>query len=87
MNLRNYPLDPVTQINHCIGSKSALAMIPAAFINPGDITLMTTPGYPVAGTHTKYFGGQVHNLPLRPELGFYPDLNNIPIQFASAPNC
>ena len=50
-------LDPVTEINHCIGTKTALAMLPAVFINPGDVTLMTTPGYPVAGTHTKYYGG------------------------------
>ena len=28
-------------------------MLPAAFINPGDVTLMTVPGYPVAGTHTQ----------------------------------
>ncbi len=46
-------LDPAKEINHCIGSKTALAMLPAAFINPGDITLMTVPGYPVAGTHTQ----------------------------------
>ena len=46
-------LDPVTQINHCIGSKPAYAMLPACFINPGDITMMTVPGYPVAGNaHT-----------------------------------
>ena len=45
-------LDPATEIIHCIGSKTALAMLPAAFINPGDVTLMTVPGYPVAGTHT-----------------------------------
>ena len=46
--------------NHCIGSKPAYAMLPAVFINPGDITLMTVPGYPVAGTHTEYYGGKVH---------------------------
>ena len=33
-------IDPVTEVNHCIGSKTALAMLAAAFINPGDITLM-----------------------------------------------
>ncbi|MBI1831123.1 MAG: aminotransferase class I/II-fold pyridoxal phosphate-dependent enzyme, partial [Planctomycetes bacterium] len=71
-------LDPVTEINHAIGSKPALAMIPAAFINPGDITLMTVPGYPVAGTHTKYYGGKVHDLPLLEENGYYPDLDGIP---------
>ena len=35
-------------------------MLPAVFINPGDVTLMTVPGYPVAGTHTRYYGGEVY---------------------------
>lgn len=70
-------LDPVTQINHCIGSKPAFAMLPACFINPGDITLMTVPGYPVAGTHTRYYG-EVIRLPLLPENDFFPDLNSVP---------
>src|ERR1700731_95170 len=71
-------LDSATEINHAIGSKPALAMLPAAFINPGDVPLMTVPGYPVAGTHTQYYGGEVYNLPLREENGFYPDLAAIP---------
>ncbi len=71
-------LDPHTEINHAIGSKPALAMMPAVFINPGDVTLMTVPGYPVAGTHTRYYGGAVYNLPLLEENGFYPDFAAIP---------
>ncbi|HEY1859670.1 MAG TPA: LL-diaminopimelate aminotransferase [Gemmataceae bacterium] len=71
-------LDPATEINHAIGSKPAYAMFPAVFINPGDVTLMTVPGYPVAGTHTAYYGGEVYNLPLRKENGYYPDLAAIP---------
>ena len=74
----NVELDPVSEINHCIGTKPALAMLPDVFVNPGDVTIMTTPGYPVAGTHTKYNGGEVYNLPLLPEKDFYPDLNSIP---------
>lgn len=70
-------LDPSSEINHCIGSKTALAMLPACFINPGDVTMMTVPGYPVAGTHTKYYGGTVHALPLRAENDFYPDFDAI----------
>ena len=57
-------LDPVTEVCHCIGSKPAYAMLPACFINPGDVTLMTVPGYPVAGTWTRYLGGEVVRLPL-----------------------
>ncbi|MCC7334152.1 MAG: LL-diaminopimelate aminotransferase [Pirellulaceae bacterium] len=70
-------LDPASEINHCIGSKTALAMLPACFINPGDITLMTVPGYPVAGTHTKYYGGSVHALPLLAANDFFPDFDSI----------
>ncbi|MGD9719949.1 MAG: LL-diaminopimelate aminotransferase [Pirellulales bacterium] len=71
-------LDLVKEINHCIGSKTALAILPAAFIDPGDVTLMTVPGYPVAGTHTKYYGGAVYALPLLPQNDFLPDLDAIP---------
>jgi LL-diaminopimelate aminotransferase len=74
----DFALDPATEINHCIGSKTALAMLPAAFINPGDITLMTVPGYPVAGTHTRYYGGTIYKLPLLAENDFFPDLDAIP---------
>src|SRR5947208_2372574 len=70
-------LDPVTEVCHCIGSKPAYAMLPACFINPGDVTLMTVPGYPVAGTYTRYYGGEVYKLPLRAENGFYPDLDGL----------
>jgi len=71
-------LNPKTQINHSIGSKPALAMLPAVFINPGDVTLLTVPGYPVAGTHTEYFGGEVYPLRLEAENDFFPDLESIP---------
>ena len=70
-------LNPRTEVNHCIGSKTALAMLPAALINPGDITLMTVPGYPVAGTHTNYYGGRVYRLPLLAENDFLPNLERI----------
>jgi LL-diaminopimelate aminotransferase len=71
-------LDPTCEINHAIGSKPALAMLPAALINPGDVTLMTVPGYPVVGTHSRYYGGHVYNLPLRRENGYLPELGTVP---------
>lgn len=71
-------LNAESEVNHCIGSKTALAMLPACFINPGDVTLMTVPGYPVAGTHTKYYGGEVHPLPLLAENDFFPDFDSVP---------
>jgi LL-diaminopimelate aminotransferase len=50
------------------------------FVNPGDVVLMTVPGYPVAGTHAKpTMGGEVfRKLPLLPQNGFLPDLAGIP---------
>src|SRR5512139_2748982 len=73
-------VNPETEIVHSIGSKAALSILPAALINPGDYTLMTTPGYPVFGTHAKYYGGLVHNLPLTAENNFLPDLDSIPAE-------
>ena len=70
-------LCPETEVVHAIGSKSALAMLPACFVNPGEITIMTTPGYPVMGTWTKYLGGEAVNLPLLEENGFMPDLDSL----------
>ncbi len=71
-------IDPDTEVIHSIGSKAALSILPAALINPGDYVLMTTPGYPVFGTHAKYYGGLVHNLPLTEQNGFLPDLDSVP---------
>jgi LL-diaminopimelate aminotransferase len=44
---------------------------------------MTTPGYPVFGTHAKYYGGLVHNLPLTEANQFLPDLDSIPADVLS----
>ncbi len=71
-------LDPASEINHSIGSKPALAMFASCFINPGDVMLMTVPGYPVTATHTVWYGGEVHQLPLTEEKDFLPDLRSIP---------
>lgn len=70
-------LDPQKHVNHTIGSKPGLAMLPSVFINPGDVTLVTIPGYPVLGTHTQYLGGEVIPLPLGQANNFLPNLDAI----------
>ena len=70
-------LNPDIHVNHTIGSKPGLAMFPAIYINPGDVVLMTVPGYPVMGTHASFLGGEVVNLPLLKENKFLPDLKSI----------
>ncbi len=76
-SLYGVELDPAKEICHAIGSKSALSLIPACFINPGEISVMTVPGYPVMGTWTQYLGGKVVNLPLNEENKFFPDLEKL----------
>ncbi|MBN2221484.1 MAG: LL-diaminopimelate aminotransferase [Vallitaleaceae bacterium] len=71
-------IDPNHEVVHAIGSKPALAMMAQAFINPGDITLMTVPGYPVMATMTSWLGGEVYHMPLTKENKFLPDLDSIP---------
>ena len=68
-----------TEVLHGIGSKPVLAMLPSVFINPGDVTLMTVPGYPIMGTHTRWYGGAVVNLTLHEKDGFLPDLDSVPV--------
>ncbi len=76
-SLYGVDLDPEKEICHAIGSKSALTLLPACFINPGDITVITIPGYPVLGTWTEYLGGSMVKLPLLKENGFLPELESL----------
>jgi LL-diaminopimelate aminotransferase len=73
-------INPETEVIHSIGSKAALSILPTALINSGDYVLMTVPGYPIFGTHAKYLGGRVHNLPLTEENQFLPDLASVPAE-------
>lgn len=71
-------IDPECEVIHSMGSKAALSILPSCFINEGDVAIMTVPGYPVFGTHTKYLGGEVYNVKLEAANGFLPDLSSIP---------
>jgi LL-diaminopimelate aminotransferase len=75
-------LNPETEINHSIGSKPALAILPLCFVNPGDVVITTIPGYPVMATHARYLGGEVFNSLLLRDGNFYPDLDSIPVDVA-----
>ena len=81
-NFFGVKLNADTEINHNIGIKSSLSMIPLAFINEGDVVFQTVPGYPVMATHSKYLGAEVINIPLLEENNFLPDLSSISIDHA-----
>jgi LL-diaminopimelate aminotransferase len=75
-------LDPESEVLTLIGSKEGIGHFPLAFINPGDIALMTSPGYPVYHAGTLFAGGKSYFIPLRAENGFLPDLAAIPSDVA-----
>ena len=75
-------LDPVTEVLSLIGSKEGIAHIPLAFVDPGDVVLVPSPGYPVFSVATLFAGGIPHVLPLRKEDGFLPNLAEIPMSLA-----
>ena len=75
-------LDPESEVLTLIGSKEGIAHLPLGINDPGDLNLMTAPGYPVYQIGTLLAGGSCHFLPLTRENGFLPDLNAIPPQVA-----
>ena len=46
-------LNPDTQLSSTIGSKEAVFNFPLGFVNPGDVVICPTPGYPVYETGHK----------------------------------
>ncbi len=71
-------LAPATEVCSLIGSKEGVANMAVAYVDPGDVVLVPTPGYPVYEIGTNFNGGEVFFMPLRRENGFLPDLSAIP---------
>ncbi|HPP07722.1 MAG TPA: LL-diaminopimelate aminotransferase [bacterium] len=71
-------LDPDKEICVLIGSKEGIAHFPFTCINPGDITLVPEPGYPVYQIGTILAGGIPYLMPIVEQNHFLPDLSKIP---------
>jgi len=78
----NVDLDYKKEIVTLIGSKEGIAHIPLAFINPGDVALVTSPGYPVYNIGVGFAGGQTYFMNLIKENNFLPDLGAVPREIA-----
>jgi LL-diaminopimelate aminotransferase len=76
-------LDPSSEILPLIGSKEGIAHFPLAALNPGDISLVPDPCYPVYRSSSMFAGADVYTMPLEPALGFRPDLDAIPADVLS----
>jgi LL-diaminopimelate aminotransferase len=73
-------LDPATEILGLIGSKEGCHHFVMACINPGDVVLMTDPGYPAYRASILMGGGIPYNVPIRPENDYLPLFEEIPAE-------
>jgi len=80
----NVTLNPENEVATLIGSKEGIGHTPLAFIDPGDVALMTSPGYPVYHAGTLFAGGISYFVPLLEKNQFLPDLGAIPVEMAKA---
>jgi len=87
-------LDPKDEVLSLIGSKEGIAHIYLAFVQPGDISLVPSPAYPVYNIGTILADGTAFVMPILKKNGFIPDLDAIPqealnkakIMFLNYPN-
>ncbi len=71
-------IDPETEVIPLLGAKEGIAHICLNFLDDGkDICLGADPGYPVYAGGPVLAGAKPVSLPLKPELGFQPDLEAI----------
>jgi LL-diaminopimelate aminotransferase len=70
-------LDPETEVMPAIGAKECIFNLNLAFLDPGEAALAADPGYPVYTGGPVMAGAEAVLMPLRPELGFAPDLDAI----------
>jgi LL-diaminopimelate aminotransferase len=78
----NVDLNPEDEVLTLIGSKEGIAHIPLAFLNPGDVSLVPDPAYPVYNIGSILADGKPYKMPLLAENYFLPDLEAIPASIA-----
>ncbi len=71
-------LNPDTEITACAGAKEAVFHLPFALLDPGDVVLLPSPGYPPYRTGTLFAGGEIYHYGLDRSRSFLPDLDSIP---------
>lgn len=70
-------LDPESEVLTLIGSKEGIAHSAFAFLDPGDLSLVPDPAYPVYHNATVLANAIPHSVPLTEERDFKPDLDRI----------
>jgi LL-diaminopimelate aminotransferase len=70
--------DPDREVYALLGVKEGLVHMFLALIDPGDITLVMDPSYPIFEVGTFFAGGDTYHIPLLEENGYVPDLDGVP---------
>jgi LL-diaminopimelate aminotransferase len=71
-------LDPEREVIALIGSKEGIAHTPLAFLDPGDISIVPDPSYPVYKNSTILADGVPYSIPLFEDNEFLPEMEKIP---------
>lgn len=75
-------LEPESEFLALIGSKEGCHHFVLAVVNPGDVVLMTDPGYPAYRASIYIAGGEPYNVPIKAENDFLPKFEDIPSDIA-----
>ena len=75
-------LNPINEILSLIGSKEGLFHLCQAFLNPGDLVLVPSPGYPVYSAASKIAGAKLQTFLLKAESNYIPEFEKIPEKIA-----
>ena len=70
-------INKTAEIITSIGSKDAIAHLPLAVVNSGEVVLIPRPGYPVYNSASVFAGACPHYLNLTAENGWLPDIDAI----------
>jgi LL-diaminopimelate aminotransferase len=74
----NVNADPDREVYALIGVKEGLIHAFLALIDPGDVTLVMDPSYPIFEVGTFFAGGETYHVPLFEKNGYLPDLKSVP---------
>ena len=71
-------LNSADEVLTLIGSKEGIGHVPLAFVDPGDVVLVPSPGYPVYPVGASFAGGTPYLMPLTKAHRYLPALRAIP---------
>ncbi len=75
-------LDAKKEVVALIGSKEGCHHFALGVINPGDLVLVTDPGYPGYKPSIWFVGAEPYPVPMKPENAFLPKFEDIPTDIA-----